>query len=173
MKYRNLTAAMILIMTMTMPTAQAVMDSATPAARMPDHAVTTDAPIAGHGLLLAAGGGMMGGGTMGGGMMGGSGGGTMNDSGGNAQPMNDGMSHDSSNTNTAASGSDTGPIRLKDGSMLYTNDAGNMRMIDNHGNRMEMKDGETMETEDGRVIMMKNHILWEKMRRGTLNPKFP
>lgn len=158
MKYRNLTAAMIL--TMTMPTAQAVMDSAALAARMPDLAVTTDTPITGHGLLLAAGGGMMGGGTMSG-------------SGGNTQPMNDGMSHDSSNTNTTASGSDTGPIRLKDGSMLHTNDAGNMRMIDHDGKRMEMKDGETMETEDGRVIMMKNHILWEKMRRGTLNPKLP
>lgn len=158
MKYRNITLAMTLIM--TMPAAQAVTDSATLAPPMPDHTVTTDAPIAGHGLLLATGGGMMEGGAMGG-------------SGGSTQPMNEGMSHDSPSSNAVASGGDTGPIKLKDGSMLYTNDSGNMRMIGNDGKRIEMKDGVTMETEDGRVIMMKNHILWQKMRRGTLNPKFP
>ena len=124
MKFGNITLAMTLIM--TMPAAQAVTDSATLAPPMPDHTVTTDAPIAGHGLLLATGGGMMEGGAMGG-------------SGGSTQPMNEGMSHDSPSSNAVASGGDTGPIKLKDGSMLYTNDSGNMRMIGNDGKRIEME----------------------------------
>ncbi|MDV3238660.1 MAG: CopK family periplasmic copper-binding protein [Gammaproteobacteria bacterium] len=62
-------------------------------------------------------------------------------------------------------------VRLKDGSTLYVNEAGEMRMIDGRGNKMSMRDGVPMETEDGRVIMMKNNMLWQRMERGSLNPK--
>lgn len=37
---------------------------------------------------------------------------------------------------------------------------------------MRMKDGVPMELEDGSVIMMKNHAIWKRVPRGTLNPKF-
>ncbi len=62
-------------------------------------------------------------------------------------------------------------FKLEDGSTLFVNQKGEMKMVDNHGNGVPMKDGVTMETEDGRVIMMKNHALWERTQRGTPNPK--
>lgn len=62
-------------------------------------------------------------------------------------------------------------VKLKDGSTLYINEKGEMKMVDNNGDRMTMRDGVAMETEDGRVIMMKNNALWQRMQRGTLNPK--
>jgi hypothetical protein len=66
----------------------------------------------------------------------------------------------------------TESIRLKDGSTLYIDDKGDMKMIDKQGDRMTMRDGVAMETMDGRVIMMQNNVLWQRMQRGTLNPKF-
>lgn len=63
-------------------------------------------------------------------------------------------------------------VRLKDGSTLYIDKNGDMKMVDGNGDRMTMRDGVPMETEDGRVIMMKNNALWQRMQRGTLNPKF-
>lgn len=66
----------------------------------------------------------------------------------------------------------TESVKLKDGSVLSIDDRGHMNMFDSKGNRMTMRDGVPMETEDGRVIMMQNHALWERMPRGTLNPKF-
>jgi len=72
-----------------------------------------------------------------------------------------------------ASEGDTESFKLKDGSTLYINERGDMKMIDSHGNGISMRDGVPMEAEDGRIFMMKNNALWERMRRGTLNPKFP
>lgn len=63
-------------------------------------------------------------------------------------------------------------VKLKDGSTLFVGKNGDMKMVDGKGDRMTMRDGVPMETEDGRVIMMKNNALWQRMQRGTLNPKF-
>lgn len=66
----------------------------------------------------------------------------------------------------------TESVKLKDGSTLYIDSKGDMKMVDGNGDRMKMRDGVPMETEDGRVIMMQNNALWQRMQRGTLNPKF-
>lgn len=62
--------------------------------------------------------------------------------------------------------------RLKDGSIVFIDNDGAMKMVDKRGNPMRMKDGVPMELEDGSVIMMKNHAIWKRVPRGTLNPKF-
>ena len=159
---------MVIAMTLVfaLPAASAATDPVAPAAWQ----AGTQTPMT-HGTVLAAG-GMMGGG-MSGGMSGGSGGGTMggesggmrNDSGGGTM----GGSGGGMPGGAAAHG--TQSIRLKDGSMLSTDEAGNMMMTDAHGRHMDMQDGETMETEDGRILMMKNNALWQRMPRGSLNPK--
>lgn len=49
---------------------------------------------------------------------------------------------------------------LKDGTTLYVEADGSMRMIDPHGKPMSMSDGVAMELKDGRTIMMKNRRVW-------------
>lgn len=61
--------------------------------------------------------------------------------------------------------SDSGPFQLKDGSLLFINDDGTMRMVDKNGKPMEMKDGVEMELEDGTLIMMKNKKIWRHDHR--------
>lgn len=77
-------------------------------------------------------------------------------------------------TAAGALAADTGTQsqKLKDGSVLFVDKSGNMKMVDKTGSPMEMKDGVAMEMDDGSVLMMKNHVLWKKVPRGTLNPKF-
>ena len=162
MNYRNMTMTIVL----ALPAAYAAADPASPTAR---HAGTPTLMM--HGTVLAAG-GMMGGGMSGGsggGTMGGDSGGMKNGSGGGTMGgSNGGMSGGSEG---GMSGHGNESIKLKNGSMLSTDAAGDMMMTGAHGRHMDMKDGETMETEDGRTLMMKNNTLWQRVPHGTLNPK--
>jgi hypothetical protein len=51
-------------------------------------------------------------------------------------------------------------LELKDGSTLYLRSDGTSKMVDHHGNRMAMKDGVEMELADGRLVEMKNKVVW-------------
>lgn len=55
-------------------------------------------------------------------------------------------------------------LELKNGSMLFMHPDGTGRMVDSHGQKMDMDDGVEMEMKDGRVVMMKNKMVW--MRHG-------
>lgn len=66
----------------------------------------------------------------------------------------------------------TQSLKLKDGSILFVDKDGDMKMVDRKGDPMTMKDGVPMEAEDGSVILMKNKQLYKRVPRGTLNPKF-
>jgi hypothetical protein len=168
MNSRNMIMTMVLVL--ALPAAYAAADPASPTA---GHAGTPTLMM--HGTVLAAG-GMMGGGMSGGsggGTMGGDSGGMKNGSGGGTMGgSNGGMSGGSEgDMSGGASGHGNESIKLKNGSMLSTDAAGDMMMTDAHGRHMDMKDGEIMETEDGRTLMMRNNALWQRMPRGTLNPK--
>jgi hypothetical protein len=65
----------------------------------------------------------------------------------------------------AAEQSENNPLALKDGSHLFINDDGTMRMVDNDGKPFEMKEGVEMELEDGTLIMMKNKKIWRHKHR--------
>lgn len=63
---------------------------------------------------------------------------------------------------------------LKDGSTLFVAANGTMRMFAADGSKIHMKDGVAMETSDGKVISMREDVLWKTLRtRGTLSPKSP
>ena len=51
-------------------------------------------------------------------------------------------------------------VKLKDGSSLFVHADGTGRMVDVHGKAMRMKDGVAMQAVDGRMIMMKNKMIW-------------
>ena len=59
-------------------------------------------------------------------------------------------------------------LALKDGSSLFIHPDGTGRMVDAHGKRMRMNDGVEMETADGRMIMMKNKMIWVTYGKGGL-----
>lgn len=52
---------------------------------------------------------------------------------------------------------------LKDGSMLYIQADGNMKMIDKSGKPMQMEEDVPMELEDGTVIMMRHKLVWKRL----------
>lgn len=52
---------------------------------------------------------------------------------------------------------------LKDGSMLYIQPDGNMKMIDKAGKPMHMEEDVPMELEDGTVIMMRHNLVWKRL----------
>lgn len=54
-------------------------------------------------------------------------------------------------------------VRLKDGSHLFIQKDGTMRMTDPAGAPKGMKDGVEMETADGAVLVMKNFRMWRKV----------
>lgn len=60
----------------------------------------------------------------------------------------------------SAEQSEDSPLHLKDGSHLFINDDGTMRMVDENDKPMEMKEGVEMELEDGTLIMMKDKKIW-------------
>lgn len=49
---------------------------------------------------------------------------------------------------------------LKDGTTLFIQSDGTMRMIDPHGKSISMSDGVEMAMTDGRTLMMKNRRVW-------------
>lgn len=51
-------------------------------------------------------------------------------------------------------------LALKDGSTLYLRSDGTSKMVDHHGNRIVMKNGVEMELADGRLVEMKNKVIW-------------
>ena len=51
-------------------------------------------------------------------------------------------------------------FELKDGSTLYLRSDGTSKMVDHHGSHMAMKDGVEMELADGRLVTMKNKVVW-------------
>ncbi|MBL8529168.1 MAG: CopK family periplasmic copper-binding protein [Burkholderiales bacterium] len=66
----------------------------------------------------------------------------------------------------------TKAVKLKDGSTLYVDKRGNMRMRDVTGHKVYMQDGVPMEAADGTVIIMKEDPTWKVIRlKGSLNPK--
>lgn len=74
---------------------------------------------------------------------------------------------------TPAMGADnaTESVTLKDGATLHLEANGDMKMIDQDGDQVTIREGVPMETDDDRVIMMKDDALWLLMKRGTLEPK--
>ena len=52
---------------------------------------------------------------------------------------------------------------LKDGSMLYIQADGNMKMVDTAGKPMQMEEDVPMELEDGSVIMMRHNHVWKRL----------
>ena len=74
----------------------------------------------------------------------------------------------------ALAGPDVPPERytLKDGTTLFVDANGTMRMFSADGSTIHMRDGVPMETADGKVIAMRENVLWKELRtRGTLSPK--
>lgn len=66
----------------------------------------------------------------------------------------------------------TKAVKLKDGSTLYIDKHGTMRMRDVAGHKVYMQDGVPMEAADGTVIIMKEDPTWKVIRlKGSLNPK--
>ena len=57
-------------------------------------------------------------------------------------------------------------LALKDGASLFIHPDGTSRMVDAHGKPMRMRDGVAMETADGRMIMMKNKMIWVTYGKG-------
>lgn len=63
-------------------------------------------------------------------------------------------------------------VKLKDGSTLFVDKHGNMRMRDAANHKVFMQDGVRMEAADGSVIIMKEDPTWKVLRlKGSLNPK--
>ncbi len=58
-----------------------------------------------------------------------------------------------------------GPMKLKDGSLLFVNEDGTMRMVDKTGKPMSMKEGVEMEMEDGSVMLMHNKKAFRHVHR--------
>lgn len=59
-----------------------------------------------------------------------------------------------------------------DGSALYVDANGSMRMFSSDGSMIHMRDGVPMETADGMVIAMRENVLRKELRtRGTPSPK--
>jgi hypothetical protein len=52
---------------------------------------------------------------------------------------------------------------LKDGSMLYINPDGSMKMIDKAGKPMHMEEDVPMELQDGSIIMMRHSVVWKQL----------
>jgi hypothetical protein len=72
----------------------------------------------------------------------------------------------------AALDPETKAVKLKDGSTLYINKHGKMRMRDVAGHKVYMQDGVPMEAADGTVFIMKEDPTWKVIRlKGSLNPK--
>ena len=63
-----------------------------------------------------------------------------------------------------ASAEEAEKLELKNGGMLFMHPDGTSRMVDDHGKKVDMTDGVEMELKDGRVMMMKNKMVW--MRHG-------
>ena len=51
-------------------------------------------------------------------------------------------------------------FELKDGSTLFLRSDGTSKMVDHHGNHRAMKNGVEMELADGRLVEMKNKVIW-------------
>lgn len=60
-----------------------------------------------------------------------------------------------------------GPLKLKNGSFVFINEKGTMRMTDKNGKSIKMKENVEMEMMDGSLIMMKNAKLWRHDHRKT------
>ncbi len=58
-----------------------------------------------------------------------------------------------------------GPMKLKDGSLLFVNNDGTMRMVDKTGQPITMKEGVEMELADGSVVMMQNKKVWRHVHQ--------
>lgn len=58
---------------------------------------------------------------------------------------------------------ETESYQLKDGSMLYIQADGNMKMIDPTGKPMHMEEDVPMELQDGTIIMMRHKIVWKQI----------
>ncbi len=54
-------------------------------------------------------------------------------------------------------------FHLKDGSMLYIQADGNMKMVDKAGKPMQMEEDVPMELQDGSVIMMRHNHVWKRI----------
>jgi len=61
------------------------------------------------------------------------------------------------------------PLKLKDGSYLFINEDGTMRMVDRQGKPVMMHDGVEMELEDGSVVVMEHGTLQRHDHRATKN----
>lgn len=57
------------------------------------------------------------------------------------------------------------PLRLTDGSYLFINEDNNMRMVNQYGKPIKMKNDVKMELEDGTTIKMKNKRMWRYYKR--------
>lgn len=53
-------------------------------------------------------------------------------------------------------------VRLRDGTTVFIDEHGQMRMEDAHGHPLVMEEGQMMETEDGDLIMMHGKVLWRQ-----------
>jgi len=61
---------------------------------------------------------------------------------------------------------------LENGDILLVDADGGMRMFDATGGRVMMKDGVAMQLADGRVIVMKENVVWKSLRtRGSMGPR--
>ena len=61
---------------------------------------------------------------------------------------------------------------LKDGSMLYIQADGTMKMVDKAGKSMQMEEDVPMELEDGSVIMMRHSHVWKRLGPPARVPRF-
>ncbi|OGT81868.1 MAG: hypothetical protein A3H91_02585 [Gammaproteobacteria bacterium RIFCSPLOWO2_02_FULL_61_13] len=52
---------------------------------------------------------------------------------------------------------------LKDGSMLYIQADGNMKMVNTAGKPMQMEEDVPMELQDGTIIMMRHNHVWKRL----------
>ena len=75
-------------------------------------------------------------------------------------------------TDSVSPGSTSQRYVLKNGDILLVDVDGGMRMFDVSGDRVMMKDGTPMELTDGRVIVMKENVVWKSLRtRGSMGPR--
>ena len=51
-------------------------------------------------------------------------------------------------------------LELKSGGTLFLHPNGTGRMVDAHGKSVSMSSGEEMALIDGRIVMMKNNMVW-------------
>ena len=58
-----------------------------------------------------------------------------------------------------------GPMKLKDGSLLFVNEDGTMRMVDKMGKPMSMKEGVEMDMEDGSTMLMHNKKMFRHVHK--------